>query len=392
MDKSYSLLDLLIILLREKKRIFLHFIIVTILATVISFLIPKSYKSTVLFLPPYNGMSPMSTLSLGLSLNMGGESPFTPQQIESLLNSRKILTDAVDKFDLIRVYKTSKAPNKTEKAIKALKNNIDLTLITESGLTQNTVVHYALSVIDKDRYRSAQIANYLIADLNQTMDDLSKNQSSYTLSFIKNRLDSIEMQKVFIDKQLSEFQKKNKIYSPEMKEQILASVSTYADLKKEKVMAEIKRNLLLFDKEKNNHEVLLEQAEIDELNRKMEQIENNQKPDVMPGLEYSVDIAQDYLKLVQEAEVLIKLELLLRQQYEEARIKNARQAPIVRVVDNAIPPEWKNSPKKALIVIMIVGVYMLILILSILLRFGFNLSSDETRNKLKDFKEALRLR
>src|SRR5690606_22720550 len=100
---------------------------------------------------------------------------------------------------------------------------------------------------------------------------------------------------------------------------------------------------------------------------------------VLPGLERSVDLSQEYIRLYQEMEVLGRLELLLRQQYEEARIKSARMAPTVRVVDVAQPPEWKNFPKKAIVVLVIVGLYMAGLMIYILASHGYSKASPETR-------------
>ena len=391
MDKNFSLLDLCIIFLRQKRRIFSHFLAVSVLAVAVSYLIPKKYKATTLFLPPYSEGSRFSGLSLSAGLNIGGESAFTSQQIESILDSRKILEETIDKFDLIRVYKTSKTPNKMERALKKLRGNIDLSVSSEMALTQKTVAHFSLSVVDKDKNRAADIANFLVDALNVAMNELTKNQYDYSMNFIKGRLDSVETQKAIVQKQLVQFQKTNKIYSPELKEQVLASVSTYAELKKQKIMAEIEKSLLLFDKEKNNPEVLYTDKKIQELSRKMKQIENAGKPDVIPGLDFSVNVAYTYLNMVQEMEVLVKLELLLRQQYEEARIKNARQAPEVRVIDKAVPPEWKNSPKKVFVVLSIVGVYMSVLLISILARHGVTHSSQETKEKLRAFKDALKL-
>ncbi len=392
MDKGFSLLDLAILLLRQKRRIFTHFLGIVAVSLAVSLVIPKNYKATTLFLPPYVDVPRLSMFSLSMGLNLGGESPFTPQQIESLLDSRKILEGTIRKFDLMHVYKTEKLPNRMERALKKLRRNIKLKVNTESGLTQNSVVDYSLSVIDKDRQRAADIANYLVATLNGSMNELSKDMYNYSVNFIKGRLDSVETQKLINQKKLAEFQKANKVYSPEMKEQVLASVATYAELKKEKIMSEIERDLLLFDREKNNREVLFSERKIRELDGKMKKLETDRNPQVLPGLDYSVDIAYDYLNLVQESEVLIKLELLLRQQYEEARIKNARQVPEVRIIDPAVPPEWKNFPKKSIIMLVMVGIYMVFLIASILLSHGLANSSERTRDRLREFKQALKLR
>ena len=392
MDKSFSLLDIFIILLLKKKRILIHFLAATAASIALSYIIPKTYKATTLFLPPFSETPRLSSLSLGLGLNLGGEIAFTPQQIESMLASRKILEQTVHKFELMKIYKTSKQPNRMERALRKLKGNMDVGVVTESGLTQNTVVHFALSVTDKDRNRAADMANFLVKSLNAAMNELSWSQYAYSVGFIKGRLDSVVLQKSEVQRRLAQFQKTNKVYSPEMKEQVLASVATYAELKKQKIMGEIEKNLLMFDREKNNREVLFADKKIKQLDEKMSQIEKSRSPEVLPGLDYSVDIAYDYINMVQETEVLTRLELLLRQQYEETRIKSARQAPEVRVIDKAVPPEWKNFPKKSILVSVFVGIYMTILLISVLVGYGVSQASEGTRRKLAEFREAASFR
>lgn len=392
LDDGFSILDVFIVLLQKKRRLAAHFLIVSAVAVALSYIIPKKYKSTTLFLPP-RGESMMlpAIASLGLSMNFNNESDFSSQQIESLLDSRLILGEIVRKYDLMEVYKTAKKPNNLEAALKILRKNTQLETITESGLTQTTVIHYSLSVIDKDRARSASIANEMVALLNNSMEELSNQQENYTETFIGARLDSVVDQRKRLQAVLADFQKTYKVYSPDMRDQIMASVNTIAELKKQLILSEIERDLLLVEREKGNREVRMAEKRINEIKSKIEALESNRKADVLPGLDFSVDVAYKYLEMFKEMEILAKLELLLRQQYEEAKIKNARRAPVVRVIDRAVPPQWKNSPKKSILILLIVGVYMSVYLVFLLASYGLSRSGDSTRRKVEDFKAALRL-
>lgn len=392
MDKSFSLLSLATILLRAKGRLLRHFLVVTAVAVIFSLVIPKTYRATTLFLPPFNDLPGTASIAMTLTLNIGRESAFTPQQIETLLKSRRILEATVRRFDLMRVYKTEKKPNKTEEAIKRLQQRSKLKLTTEAGLGSRTVIHYSLSVVDKDRQRAADIANFMVEELGRAMDSLTRSQFRTSEAFIRSRLDSVAAEASRLYEEIAAFQKKHKVYSPELKDQVYAAIQVYAELRKQKILAEMERDLLLFDHARTSREVLFAQKKVDEIEARMVALERDDKPDVIPGLEYSVDIAYGYLTLVQEAEALSKVELLLRQQYEEARIRAARTTPSVRVVDPAVPPEWKNFPKRAYIVLGIVGVYMLVLLIVVLAEYGLSRASPETLAQVRSFREALRFR
>src|SRR5690606_15413671 len=261
-----------------------------------------------------------------------------------------------------------------------------------SGLTQNSIIHYELSVIDRDSVRAAAMANFMIAELNKVMDDLSKSQYEYSRDFIKSRLDSVVVSRAEAMTRFADFQRKNKIYSPQLGPQITASISAYAELRQQRLQSEIQRDLLLVERGKDSREVRFEEAKIREFERQMRELESRSEPNVLPGLERSVELSQEYIRLYQEMEVLGRLELLLRQQYEEARIKSARIAPTVRVVDQAKPPEWKNFPKKAVVVLVVVGLYMIGLMTYVLTSHGISRATPETRRKLEDFRKTLRLR
>ena len=54
-----------------------------------------------------------------------------------------------------------------------------------------------------------------------------------------------------------------------------------------------------------------------------------------------------------ERQVLIKQEIFttLRRSYEEARIEEVNDTPIITVIDPAVPPEKRSSPKRKLMVL-----------------------------------------
>ncbi len=391
MDKEFSVLDFFMIFLRRKGYIFLRFLVVSVLAVAVSYLIPKTFKATAVFLPPHDEQV-AGSLNLGAMFNIGRSSGFTAQQLETILESRRVQEAVVREFDLIRLYKKHKEPNPTEQALKKLKGRVRLSSATQSGLTQSTIINFQLSVVDRDSVRAAAMANFMLDELNRVMDELSKSHYEYSRDFIKARLDSVIASRTEAMGRFGDFQRKNKIYSPQLGAQITASISAYAELRQQRLQSEIQRDLLLFERGKDSREVRFEEAKIREFDRQMRELEFREEPNVLPGLERSVDLSQEYIRLFQEMEVLGRLELLLRQQYEEARIKSSRVAPAVRVVDPAQPPEWKNFPKKSLVVLVIVGLYMTGLMLYVLASHGFSQASPETRRKVEEFRNTLRLR
>jgi len=52
----------------------------------------------------------------------------------------------------------------------------------------------------------------------------------------------------------------------------------------------------------------------------------------------------DLARLVRDAKIQETIYTLLTQQLEQVKIAEARDTPTVRVLDRAVPPEWKSRP------------------------------------------------
>ena len=50
------------------------------------------------------------------------------------------------------------------------------------------------------------------------------------------------------------------------------------------------------------------------------------------------------VRLIREAKIQETIFTLLTQQLEQARIAEAKDTPTVRILDRAVPPEWKSRP------------------------------------------------
>ena len=386
---SFSILDILILFAKSKNKLAVHFLCVSALAVGISFLIPKSYKATTMFLPPRNERGNSNPFNIGVSFDLGGSSDFLNEQIESIVLSRTLLEEVVHRFNLEKVYKTMKFKNSLERAVKELKGSVKLKDDVLSGLTQQMIVSYSLSVVDKNPILAAGIANYMVELLHKTMNSLSHVQEAYIVKFIQSRLDSVSATQDSVRFTLKQFQKAHKIYSTTMNDQIRGTIEIVAELKKQTILAEVERSLLMVENERGNREVLIADKKVSDLKSKMDELENSEKPGAIPPLSSSIDVSHQYFEMMRDLDIQIRLQSLLRQQLEEARIKNERRVPIVRVVDPAVPPIGKNFPKKSIVVLIIVSVYMFGLITYILAGFGLEFSSNEVKDKIRNLKLSL---
>ena len=62
----------------------------------------------------------------------------------------------------------------------------------------------------------------------------------------------------------------------------------------------------------------------------------------LPGME------MELVRLTRELKIQETVFTLLTQQHEQAKIAEARDTPVVQVLDKAVPAEWKSKPKTTL--------------------------------------------
>ena len=129
---------------------------------------------------------------------------------------------------------------------------------------------------------------------------------------------------------------------------------------------------------------------ISSLNAKIAEMENNERGDIFPGLVQSVDLADEYIDMLKDVETYVQLRFLLVQQLEQARLRRAKDYSGIYVVDRARPPQYKFKPKRAIVVIVIVGLYMSALILLLLFKEHFAYLRAHQPAKLEKYDALIR--
>nr|MBC8490743.1 hypothetical protein [Bacteroidota bacterium] len=88
------------------------------------------------------------------------------------------------------------------------------------------------------------------------------------------------------------------------------------------------------------------------------------------------ELGVQLLRMKRDVEIQNTLFTFLTQQYEEAKIQEARDTPTVQVLDKAIRPEKRAKPKRKLIVL---GLFFLSTFVSVI--FVFSLESFHNYKK-----------
>ena len=208
-------------LMIEKKKIVIAIIVVcTLIATIVAFVLPKSYQSTTLVRVKSNNISSMAgyaAMAAGFGIDIGelGSSSSSPESYIELMKSREVLNPIIEKVDL-----TDKERQELE--IKDfIKKYLVLTNTKKTDLI--TIVAYGKTP------EEAQMISQSVADNFLTlMTKLNKEDNSSTLKFLDERIKIAKEEMETAENKLQAYQQEHKIYAPdEQAKAIIANLNNY---------------------------------------------------------------------------------------------------------------------------------------------------------------------
>lgn len=242
-ETNFSLFNILVVLISRKKFLLVNFIGIFLVSIGISLLLPKSYKSTVSFIPP--GQSATGILSM-LGNNISPDiligSRLSKRQYVALLNSRELREQLINQFDLIRVYKLSKMKNSLDLALKVLEKKIIVKEDEEGGLGITDVILVSVTVIDGKPQRASDMANALFDLLEKKVLEVNQREFLQQIDFLNRQISLDDSCLIRARKELKTFQLTNKMY--DIPSQVKLTVRSLSQLEADKMSLEIQKAYL----------------------------------------------------------------------------------------------------------------------------------------------------
>ena len=277
-----------------------------------------------------------------------------------MLRSRTILDDQIDRFDLMKVYKTKYRIG----ARKRLISRTDIADDKKSGVI-------TITVSDTDRGRAQALANGYVDQLNKLLANVSTSSARRERIFIEQRLNQSKKDLETAEMEFGQFASKSSTF--DIKEQTRAIVGAGAQLEGQIIAAQSELEGLQQTYTDDNIRVRTVKARIASLKRQLAKIggspatagaagsENSGTGDdtsttLAPG-DLSPPIRQLPILGVQWTDLYRRTKIqetvfeLLTQQYELAKIQEAKEIPTVKVIDSADFPEKKSWPPRRLIIL-----------------------------------------
>ena len=360
-EKTYARLQLLWEERRFLGKMLLYGLVICL---VIAFLIPTEYESTTQLMPPDqqsgSTLAAMSSLAgggggamkalAGLGSMLGGGKT-SGDLFVGVLGSETVEDDLITKFDLRKVY----GKKRLEDARKKLDGRTDISVDKKSEILK-------ISVTDRSAQRATAMASEYVAELNRLMAQLNTSGSHRERVFLEARLDEVKQNLEDAENRFSQFASANGAL--DIDQQGRAMLEASSQLQGQAIAAETELQGLRQIYTDNNVRVKETQARIAELQHQLEKLRGNSgTADTSSSQEDSSDalsypsirklpqLGVGYADLMRQTKVDEAVYEALTQQYETAKIDEAKDLPTIKVLDPAQLPEQKSFPPRATITV-----------------------------------------
>lgn len=207
-------------LMLEKKKIVIAIVVIcTLIATIVAFVLPKSYQSTTLVRVKSGGsssaMAGYAAMAAGFGIDIGGGSSGSPESYIELMKSREVLEPIIAELDL---------PDEDKEKLTAegfAKKNLEVTNIKKTDLI--TISAYGKTPEEAQRISQGVADNFLAL-----MTKLNKEDNSTILKFLDERIKIAKEEMETAENKLQAYQQEHKIYAPdEQAKAIITNLNTY---------------------------------------------------------------------------------------------------------------------------------------------------------------------
>ena len=391
-EDEISLLDLLLVLAERKRMIFWITAAFAVAAIVISLLLPVRYTATVTLLPPQQNATMGGMLASQLG-SLGGLAALTGNSLGiknpndmyvAMFKSHSVEDGMIEHFGLMQEYHAHYLSDARKKFDHSA--SVD-------GSGKDGLIH--ISVEDSSPQRAAELANGYVQQFRDLSEHLAITEAAQRALFFKQQLDQAREKLAKAEEALVKTEKKTGLI--QMSSQAQALIASAASLNAQIAAKEMQIQGMQTYATGQNAQLVQAEQELDSLRAQLAKLAgagNLAGGGILVPKGQVPTASLEYVRALRDVKYYDTIFNILAQQYELAKLDQAKEGALIQVVDPAIPPDRKSSPKRALIVILATFAGLLVAIFWTLFQAGLErLKEDpEAASKLTLLRRAFSLR
>jgi uncharacterized protein involved in exopolysaccharide biosynthesis len=323
----------------------------------IALLIPSRYEATTQLMPPdgqsNTGMAMLSALA-GRAGGLGGIAgdllgvKNSGALFVGILESRTVQDRLIEQFDLRHSYHAKKMEDARAELIAHSRIAED----RKSGII-------AVTVTDHDPQRAAAMAQAYADELDRLVERVSTSSARRERIFLEERLRAVKQDLDSAARKFSIFASKNTAI--DIPAQSKAMVEAAATLEGQLIASEAELHGLEAMYTEQNVRVRALRARVTELRAQLGKMGGESGTSAAPSSETDASLypairqlpllGVTYADLYRQTKIQETVYELLTQQYELAKVQEAKEVPSVKVLDAAVVPTKKSFPPRGLLTV-----------------------------------------
>lgn len=391
--EEISLLDLLIVVAERKLLILKVVLVCVVLGIVVSFLLPIRYKATAVLLPPQQNSSLSTALASqlgnlgGMAALAGGNLGLKSQNdlIVGMLKSRTVEDAMVKKYHLMDEYR-SKYPSDARLTFEHHAN-------IESSSDRDGLIR--ITIDDRDPGRAAELANGYVEQFRDLSEHLAITEASQRRLFFQQQLQDAKDNLANAEEDLKKTELQTGLI--QLDSQARALIESAASIRAQIAAKEVQIEALRTFATSENAQLVQAEQELDGLRAQLSKLGGSQNGDdeslIVPKGKVP-EAGLLYVRRLREVKYWETIFEILARQFELAKLDEAKQGALIQVVDAAVAPDRRSSPKRTIIVLSSLGAGLLFGIVLAVLDASWRRSKEnvETEEKLEVLRRALAFR
>lgn len=343
-EDEISLLDLLVVLARNRRFILKTTIGVALVGLIAALVLPSKYTASTAILPPQQNSSVGSALmaqlgAIGSLASLGGGGSMglkNPNDLQvALLKSQTVEDAMVDRFHLMNLFDV-KLRSRARKKLESI-------VAIDSGSKDGII---RISVTQHDPKLAADMANGYVEEFKKYSSGLAVTEASQRRLFFEGQLSQAKDNLAKAEEDLKKTEQRTGLI--QLDSQARATIGLVADLRGQIAAKEAQIAAMRTYATDENPELQIAMQQLAGLQaqaKKMGATSESATNPLMPKGNMQ-EAALEYVRRYRDVKYYETIFDLIARQYEIAKVDEAKQGAIIQVVDHATVPDHRSFPSK----------------------------------------------
>jgi len=386
-EDAISLVDLLLVFARHKWKIIVVPFLLGCITAAYSLILPEIYTASTTLIPSGRKQSTaVSMLSqLGPLAGMAGLelADTNAEVLITMLQSRRIQDVIINKHNHLK-----------GKDLPMWKVRAKLADATTISLGRKDGI-ITVSVNDENPEKAAEMANHYVYELERLSRELVLTEASQRRAFVEQQLKDAQVKLQIAEEAMKISQETSGLI--QLEEQGRAVIEAIATLQAQIASKEVELAALNLFATKENPDMKSASVAILEMRSQLDQLARENPGNSQARSSSIITTSQvpqaglEHGRRLRDLKYAETINQLLTQQYQMAKIEEAQNAPILQVLDIAITPDQRSSPRRGRMVILAILVSLFCMVLTAFFLEEMHQGEKNTlqASKIADLKQNL---